>query len=132
MKKITTLACALVALLGAADRADAQSVPTADNQAFVGSWAMAVDAMGQAVNLTIDIEDEGGQLAASVIGMAGTPTPVSRITRSDEALVLEYTADLQGQSAPISIRLTPAGDDLAGVLDVAGGMLTANGTATRK
>ena len=109
----------------------AQTIPTAEARAFLGTWQMPVD-VGQPLTLTIEIRDEGGELAASVIGLAGTPTRVNRISRSGEQLVLNYSVDVQGQTAPITIRLTPNGENLSGVLDVAEGVLTADGTATRK
>lgn len=109
----------------------AQTIAAGDAQAFLGTWELPLDA-GQPTTLIIDIWDEDGEAAASVTGLAGTPTPVTRISNLDEAIVLGYTADIQGQRAPIEIRLVPEGADLHATVDVADGMMTVDGTATRK
>ena len=128
---LATVAMIAATAFGAADLS-AQTIATADAQGFLGTWSLPIDA-GQAVTLTINITDNDGQVAANVVGLAGTPTPVTTITKADEALILGYTADIAGQSAPISIRLVPEeGETLHGTVDVAEGMLTADGTATKQ
>ena len=123
------VAFALAAFSGTA--LSAQTIATGDAQPFLGTWELPIDA-GQPATLIIDIWDEDGQAAAAVTGMAGTPTPVTRITKMGEAIVLAYDADLQGQRAPIEIRLVQEGDDLHATVDVADGMMTLDGTATRE
>lgn len=125
------LTIAVLAGLLAAAPSVAQSVATAEASAFVGDWELPIEGP-QPVTLLIEIADAGGQLAARVTGLAGTPTTVRRITRPGEALVLDYTIDLQGQRVPVTIRLTPEGSDLAATLDLADGMFAADGTATKR
>lgn len=126
-KKLFRLAAAIFAVIAiAATQAQAQSVPAADAQAFMGAWTLSVEGMP----LQIDIKDQEGQVAAEVEVM-GMRSPITEISKADEALLLRYVADLDGQQAPITIRLTPSGENLATVIDVADGMFTANAVATK-
>jgi hypothetical protein len=107
--------------------ATAQGVPVAEAQAFMGAWVISVEGN----QLELNITDAEGQVAADVVVM-GTTSKITTIEKTDESLSLAYVVDLDGQQAPISIRLTPDGTNLATVIDVADGMYTANATATRK
>lgn len=133
MLKLTRLfsaAAAVVAIAGFGVSGAAAQVATADAQPFIGAWDLTVQADGP-ITLGLDIRDEGGQVAASVTAQ-GSATNVTTITKSDDNLLLRYMADLGGQQAPIAIRLTPNGEELAASLDVADGMFTTSGTARKR
>lgn len=108
----------------------AQTIAAGDAQGYLGSWDLPIEA-GQPGTLLIEIWDNGGQVEGAVSRPEGTATLVRRITKLDEAIVLEYTADhLQGQQAPIEIRLVQEGADLHATVRVADGRMTLDGTAT--
>jgi hypothetical protein len=126
--KITSsFACVLALMAVVASAASAQSIPVADAQPFLGAWTLSVEG----TPLELNIVDAQGQVAADVIVM-GTTSRVTQIAKAEESISLTWVADMQGQQAPITIRLTPQGTNLATVIDVADGMFTANATATRK
>ncbi len=83
------------------------------------------------------VTDQDGKVAV-MVGLpdptgagAGDPVPVTNVTRSGEGLVLNYDLDAQGQLVPVSLTLTPNGEDLAAVFDIGGGAFSASGTARR-
>lgn len=126
---ISMLAIALgIAFLSPAD--SAAQVSAADGAAFIGVWHLSMDAQGQAVDLQIDVQDSNGMLDVE-IHRQGSDTEVEEIALRDGSLVLDYEVDLQGQMAPIELRLTPDGSDMRARLDVADGLMTLNGTAMK-
>ena len=112
--------------------ASAQSqLDTAEAQAFVGSWDLAITSEMGPFNIDLEIADRGGKVAA----VMGTPEmgekEVTDIKRQGETLLLRYEFNQQGQIIPISLTLTPQGEALGAAVNVGDGMLTATGTATR-
>ena len=112
--------------------ASAQSqLDTAEAQAFVGSWDLAITSEMGPFNIDLEIADRGGKVAA----VMGTPEmgsqEVTDITRQGENLLLRYEFNQQGQIIPISLTLTPQGEALGAAVNVGDGMFTATGTATR-
>jgi invasion protein IalB len=129
VKKLAALVAFVFAFVAfASPQAQAQqTVPAGEAQAFLGSWNLSIEG----TPLGISIKDEGGQVAADV-DLMGAVTKVTTISKDGETLNLRYVADLQGQQAPITIKLTPSGANLSAVIDVADGMFSANGTATKR
>jgi hypothetical protein len=130
--RITKFFMAVAALFAfvaiSAGEAQAQ-VATADARPFIGVWSLPLQ--GEApTTVTVDIHDHDGQLMAVVTGDAG-PAQVQRVSKSGDNLVLNYQRNLQGQNVPLVLTLTPEGDNLRGVLDVAG-LMTMRGTATKR
>ena len=124
------VAALAIGLVGAA-RVEAQSVPVAEAQAFMGAWTLAVDAQGQAFEMGLAITDEGGNVAAEVSSELGAQK-ISQITKNADKLVLSYSMDAQGQQIPIVITLTPTAAGLDAALDFAGGMFQAAGKGTKR
>jgi hypothetical protein len=108
------------------------TVPSDGARTFVGNWSVAVEGAGAPVTLQVRISDNDGRLAAGVVGLAGTETPVPTITLSGESLVLAYSTDMEGTAVPIEITLTPEAQtgNLLASIDMAGGMATFAGKGT--
>src|SRR5687768_1438557 len=103
---VSTGLFAMLSAVLAAPASAQTTVPANDAVAFIGNWDIAVDA-GMPVTIKVDISNDNGDVAAVVTGMEGTVTKVEEISKSAEALVLKYTASLQGQPVPVAITLTP-------------------------
>ena len=134
LSRIFALYLALGLLVVSAGVASAQtpsSIPVQEAQAFMGSWTVAVDAQGQAIEMTLDVTDDAGNVAAEVGSEMGT-TKVTQISKNAEKLVLSYSMDAQGQAIPIIITLSPTDAGLDAELDFAGGMFTATGKGTKR
>jgi hypothetical protein len=131
---IFALAATLAALsFGVSDVAAQTSVPTAEAQAFLGNWAVALDVDGQAFTMNLAIQDANGNLAAEVNSPLRTePAKVNNIAKSEGNLVLSYSMDAQGQAIPVVLTLTPDGPALNAKIDLAGGMMVANGRGTKQ
>ncbi len=123
------LAAAMLAFAGVS-RADAQ-VPVAEAQAFLGAWAVSIDAQGQTLAMTVNITEESGNVAAEVTSDLGSQK-VSQISKNAASLVLTYSLDAQGQLIPIVMTLAPTDAGLDATLDIAGGMMTAAGKGTKR
>ncbi|MEX2583699.1 MAG: hypothetical protein WD766_10520 [Gemmatimonadota bacterium] len=133
-RSIATLVAILVAAVSfAAPAASAQApVPASEAQAFLGNWAVALDAQGQTFVLDINIQDAGGNVAAEVSSEMGGATNVEEISKSGENLVLNYDMEAQGQQVPVEITLTAADEGLDARVDFADGMFQTTGKGTRK
>ncbi|MDR0788275.1 MAG: hypothetical protein LBG44_10495 [Gemmatimonadota bacterium] len=107
-------------------------VSAADGAAFVGQWAVALDAQGQTFVLNLDITNQGGNLAAQVSSDMTPTAQAESIKKSGDKLVLSYTLDAQGQSVPLALTLSPTSAGLDATMNVADGMFTADGKGTRR
>jgi hypothetical protein len=132
VRTIAALSLVLVAGLAlGVNTASAQSVSASDAQAFLGLWAVSVDAQGQTLVMDLDIKNEGGNVAAEVNSQLGR-SQVERITRNGDKLVLSYSVNAQGQQVPVVMTLAAADAGLNADLDFAGGMFVASGKGTKK
>jgi hypothetical protein len=127
------LGLALVGALVAPMQASAQSeLDAAQAQAFLGSWVIAMDTDFGPMTISMTIADRSGKVAASV----GSPemggmVDVTDITRTGDNLVLRYDIDAQGQFIDVSMSLAPDGENLATVIEAAGGQFMTTAVATR-
>lgn len=130
-KRIAGVAAAAAALLAGPVAGSAQ-VAVADAQAFMGQWTLPLETPQGALSMTIHVEDREGNVAARLEAEAPMgPQAIQTVSKSGDSLVLAYAIDFGGQSAPVSITLTPAGENLGAVMSFADGQFTLNGTATR-
>ncbi len=130
---------ALLALLAASAFADVRAaaaqaapLPVAEAQAFLGNWALALDAQGQAFPLNVDIKDVGGNVAADVSSDMTPSAQAQSISKSGERLLISFSMDAQGQQVPVVITLTPEAEALNASVDFAGGMFVMAGKGSRR
>jgi hypothetical protein len=128
------VAAALLGAIVSPRAVSAQSaLDTSEAGAFMGSWAVSLQSDYGPLEFPLELTDQGGKVAAMVGSPdpAGGLSPVTDIARSGEGLVLNYEFDAQGQLVPVSLTLTPDGEDLAAVFSIADGAFTAGGAAKR-
>lgn len=85
-------------------------------------------------NFVMDLEvtDSSGKVAASIgADEMGGMQEVTDVIRSGDDLVLRYDFYAQGQTVPVAVTLTPAGDALDAAMDFADGMFVMYGRATK-
>jgi len=126
--------CAL--LLGAAAMpapAVAQSqLDVAQAEAFMGEWVVTIDSDFGTFSFGLDLTDQAGKVAATMSSPEmGGSQEITDITRSDEALVLSFEANAQGQFFPVALTLSPNGEDLDVYFEVGTGEFSASGVGTR-
>lgn len=124
----------LAGLAFAPAAASAQSeLSSSEASAFMGSWDVALQTDMGPLNMDLDIVDQDGMVSATLGSPEmGGSQEITDISRSGDDLVMHYTMDAQGQQVPVSVTLTPDGEDLHTAMDFADGMFTANGVATKK
>ena len=127
------VAVALLGIVVSPRAAWAQSeLDASEAAAFMGTWTVSLETDQGSFDLPLEIEDQGGKVAANVgLPPGGEIVAVTDITRSDERLVLSYDIDGGGQLIPATLTLTPDGEGLRVVFDVGGGLFSAGGSATR-
>ncbi len=132
------VAAALLGVVFSPRVASAQSeLDASEAGAFLGTWAVSLQSDFGPIEFPLELTDQDGKVAASVGaldpsgGGGGEMTAVTDITRSGEGLVLRYEFDAGGQIVPVSLTLTPDGEGLAAVFDIADGAFSAGGSATR-
>ena len=132
------VAVALLVAVVAPQAASAQSeLDASEASAFMGEWNISFQSDFGPIEFSLELTDQGGKVAAKV-GLPdfdgsgpGAPVDVTDLSRSGEGLVLNYEFDAQGQLVPVSLTLTPDGEGLAAVFDLADGAFSLSGTGTR-
>ncbi len=132
------VAAALLGAVVSPRAASAQSeLDASEALAFMGEWTITMESPGGAFEFPVELTDQGGKVAAKV-GLPdfdgsgpGAPVDVTDLRRSGEGLVLNYEFDAQGQLVPVSLTLTPDGEGLAAIFDLADGAFSLSGTGTR-
>ncbi len=132
------VAAALVGAVALPRAAFAQSgLDASEAAAFMGEWGITLESPQGPLAFPLELTDQDGKVAANV----GTPdftgagegasVAVTDIARSGEGLVLSYEFDAGGQIVPVSLTLTPDGEGLSAVFDIADGAFSMSGTGTR-
>lgn len=132
------VAAALLGVVFAPRTASAQSeLDASEAAAFMGEWSITLESPQGPLELPLEIADQDGKVAANVGtpdfggGGAGETVAVTDIVRSGEGLVLSYEFDAAGNIVPVSLTLTPDGEGLTAVFDIANGAFSMSGTVTR-
>lgn len=123
----------LMAMLSPLAVSAQSDLDASEAQQFIGSWTVSMTSDFGDFTMDLDIQDEGGKVAASIGApdMGGPMESVSDVSKNGEDLVLAWEMDAQGQLVPAMLTLTPDGAGLTTVLDIADGQFSAPGTATK-
>ncbi len=107
--------------LAATDRGSATS-PGADNGPvadLTGKWAMAVDAGGQVIDLSVEFKQTGGEFTGTMASAAGGGIfEKGKVTGSKMTATLQ--AEVQGQPMTIGVDGAVDGDKMTGTMNVPG------------
>ena len=130
------LAASVLAVLALAAPAFAQSsLAVAEAAAFMGGWTLGLDTPQGSMEMTLNLTDEGGKVAAKLIAESGPvpgTTAITDISKDSDKLVLRYTLNFQGMEIPAEIALVPVGDKWKAAFNFAGGQFMVDGTAVKK
>jgi hypothetical protein len=127
------MSLAVSALLTLAPPALTQSdLDVSEAEAFLGSWDLALPTVMVLNNLDVEIQDQGGSVAASIGSEDSGVEDITDIDRSGDLLVLRYEITAQGQIVPVALTLAREGERLNVDFDFAQGMFLFTGEATRK
>ena len=131
LHKTLVLALVAVAVMMLPSVAAAQLKPE-DAKLFMGGWALGLESPQGALVLNLTLKVDGGKVAGQISNEMLGDSAISDVTKAGEALVLKYVLDVQGQSIPAKITMTPAGDKMNVEFDFADGQFMVPGTATKK
>ena len=113
--------------------AGAQTVTSADAQAFMGTWVINFNTPGGPLTANLTVKEVAGEVTAEIGGgtTGGPMSTVSEITKNGSSLVMQYEAEVpQAGLTSITLTVEADGDTLTASFDVAGQVLP--GTGTRK
>ena len=125
---LTAVAMLVFAPITMAQEASALDVSEAD--AFMGGWTLNFDSPQGPFAMNLDVADVSGKVAATVTNDFMGESQITDISKAGDNLSLKWDADVQGQTMPLTVVLTPDGDGLKASLDFAG-MGAMDGTGTR-
>ena len=125
---LTAVAMLVFAPIATAQEASALDVSEAD--AFMGDWTLNFDSPQGPFAMNLDVADVSGKVAATVANDFMGESQITDISKAGDNLSLKWDADVQGQTMPLTVVLTPDGDGLKASLDFAG-MGAMDGTGTR-
>ena len=101
-------------------------------EAFLGSWDLSLPTEMGAFHLDLEIQDQGGRVAASLGSEEAGVEEITDIERSGDLLVLRYEIAAQGQLVPVALTLERDGEQLNADFDYARGMFRFAAVATRR
>lgn len=137
VRRLAVAGALLVAVVSPRAASAQSELDASEASAFMGEWNISFQSDFGPVEFSLELTDQGGKVAAKV-GLPdfdgsgpGDPVDVTDLRRSGEGLVLSYEFDAQGQLVPVSLTLTPDGEGLTAVFDLAGGAFSLSGTGTR-
>lgn len=104
----------------------ASELPVSEAEGFLGNWTLQMDFQGNPVEMTLRLSDVDGKVAAQ-LESARQPEPqvITRISREDDFLKLEWERDFGGQSGTLALEITRTSSGLTGTLGDNGGFFTA-------
>lgn len=110
----------------------ASDLDIAEAGAFVGDWTLAMNSDQGPIDMSLSVKDVGGKVAAEISSDFQAPATITKISKSEDKLVLTYGTDFQGQVFDVIVTLSPAeGDTLDVAMDFAGGQFLLDGTGTK-
>jgi ankyrin repeat protein len=115
------------------DVAEVPPLPATEAAGFLGDWLVTIQGPTGPIELDLLVTDLDGNVVVelNVDGME-EPQVVTQIVKQDDALALDYTLAVFGQSLPVSSTLALDREELTVVLDVMGGQFSLEGTGVRK
>jgi hypothetical protein len=130
---IASLATAALVLTVGLSSVAAQGLGSADAAKYMGGWTLGLDTPQGAMAMNLTLKDNAGKVAGTITSdIAPDPVAVTDITKNGDKLVLKYDLDVQGQSIPVVITISPDGDKWTASFDFAGGQFVMDGTAAKK
>jgi len=123
------MAMALLSPLAVSAQSD---LDASQAEAFMGDWVIDMDTDFGPFTMNLEVEDQGGKVAASIGSpdMGGMQS-VSDISSDGESLVMTWEMDAQGQFVEAMMSLEPGAEGYVATLDIAGGQFMAEGVAVK-
>ncbi len=109
----------------------ASDLDVAEASAFVGDWTLAMNSDQGPLDMSLSVKDVGGKVAAQIGSDFQATVMITKISKSEDKLVLTYDGDFEGQAFDVVVTLTPDGDTLDVAMDFAGGQFLLDGTGTK-
>ena len=127
---MTLTAVAMLAFAPIATAQEASALDVSEADGFMGGWTLNFDSPQGPFAMNLDVADVSGKVAATVTNDFMGESQITDISKAGDNLSLKWDADVQGQTMPLTVVLTPDGDGLKASLDFAG-MGAMDGTGTR-
>lgn len=103
---------ATVVLAGTGKKVEMIGPPIAD---ISGKWTLIVDAPGQAVDVVLDLKQDGESLSGTMASMVGGGT-VDKGSIRGKAIKATIKADIQGQPSELQLEGTIEGNKISGTI----------------
>ena len=84
-----------------------------------GKWSLTVDAPGEAVQVVLDLKQEGEKVTGTMASTHGSGT-VTKGTFKEKKLSATINADIQGSPTELSVEGTVDGDKISGTITAPG------------
>jgi hypothetical protein len=125
-------AIVLLAALALTTAVDAQPLAASAVPDYLGTWKLSATIQGNPVEMTLEIVDRQGQVAAALTSaMSPQPELCDQITQTDAGLDLAYSANYNGSSFRMHVKAKAADGKLIGTFGDENGMFSAPFTGER-
>ena len=127
------MALSVVLLTGPAVAGQASMLDASEATGFMGTWVIGMESpRGGTFDQTVTVRDEGGKVAARLVGRFDDANDITDIAKNGNNLVLSFVPEGRGGVIDVVLTLTLDGDMINATMEFAGGQLSISGTGKKQ
>ena len=127
------MALSVLLLTGPAVAGQASMLDASEASGFMGTWVISMEApRGGTFDQTVTVRDEGGKVAARLVGRFDDANDITDIAKNGDNLVLSFVPEGRGGGIDVVLTLTLDGDMINATMEFAGGQLSISGTGKKQ
>jgi hypothetical protein len=109
-------------------------VAAADAGPFMGNWVVSLSSPMGDLTMNVAVSANGDKVATAITGDALVPgkPDAAEISKTGNALVMNYTGEAGGMELPVTLTFTPDADKMKVKCSIMSGAFEMDGTATKK
>ena len=127
------MALSVLLLTGPAVAGQASMLDASEASGFMGTWVISMESpRGGTFDQTVTVRDEGGKVAARLVGRFDDANDITDIAKNGNNLVLSFVPEGRGGVIDVVLTLTLDGDMINATMEFAGGQLSISGTGKKQ
>ena len=127
------MALSVLLLTGPAVAGQASMLDASEASGFMGTWVISMESpRGGTFDQTVTVRDEGGKVAARLVGRFDDANDITDIAKNGDNLVLSFVPEGRGGGIDVVLTLTLDGDMINATQEFAGGQFSISGTGKKQ
>ena len=128
------MALSVLLLTGPAVAGQASMLDASEASGFMGTWVISMESPrgGGTFDQTVTVRDEGGKVAARLVGRFDDANDITDIAKNGDNLVLSFEREGRRGVIDVGLTLTLDGDMINATQEFAGGQFSISGTGKKQ